>query len=300
MGTLLICVNASTRRVPLPRSALLGRHAICHAVIAHRDVPLHWLEVRWLGDQWAWRPLHDHGSRTRGPGKILGDGWRACVSGTGSGKISCGEHVWVRLEDAEPPSVFAVDLGSQTYLTGVELDDWVECWDSRLYELGQEPTGSTSISDNDVRVIRGRALRFHVPGTLPSTDNFKVSVGADDCMVDIDVPRLTAVFTVGATDVTIHGECVRVLAAYAHLRLHDRTPDSGWGARHELFAVWKELGGHPSSPEERIGWEKGKLRNRLIRVGAGGAESLFENRFSRGQTESRICLRSEQIKLSIN
>ena len=52
-----------------------------------------------------------------------------------------------------------------------------------------------------------------------------------------------------------------------------------------------------TSPEERIGWEKGKLRNRLIRAGAGGSDSLFENRVRQGQTESRLRLGKDYLRL---
>ena len=103
MGRLQISVNGQTREVPLARSSLLGRHGICHAVITHRDVPLHWLEVRWLHHQWAWRALHEDTSRTRGAGKVLGDGWRVLGVGLQGGKVSCGQEVWVKLIDASRP-----------------------------------------------------------------------------------------------------------------------------------------------------------------------------------------------------
>ena len=101
-----------------------------------------------------------------GRGKVLGDRWRVLGVGLQGGKVSCGQEVWVKLVDASPPTMFAVDLGSGAYFCEEDLDEWVEGYDGRVFELGADFQKDPAIQNNEVRVIRGHALRFHVPGAL--------------------------------------------------------------------------------------------------------------------------------------
>ena len=176
------------------------------------------------------------------------------------------------------------------------MDEWVEGYDGRVFELGADFQKDPAIQNNEVRVIRGHALRFHVPGGLVSTDKQTISVAHQSCELDITLSSLKAVFTVGAEDVSVS---VSVCASWQPTRkeIDDQIRESGWISRSHLFEIWKELGGAETSPEERIGWEKGKLRNRLIRAGAGGSDSLFENRVRQGQTESRLRLGKDYLRL---
>lgn len=297
MGCVSVRVNEGQRRLSLSRSSLFGRHQICHGQLGHRDVPLHWLEVRWLGDGWGWRALNDDSSRTKGSGKTLDGGWRAFAIGS---ELRCGTDVCVSLEDASPPSLFALDLESGLCLEGDTLEDWVELWKGALYALGVDHEQSSPILDCEVRVLRGRALRFFVPGTLVFTDRQRLSVANPGCTLDLDPEELVAVFTVGQVDVRIKGECVRVLHAYARARLEDSIEEGGWLSRSQVFEAWKQLGGQPKSREERVGWEKGKLRTRLTTAAVGGAEGLFENRFYQGSTHSRLALPPSRVFISGN
>ena len=57
MSTLLIRTPQHSWESALPPTALVGRHPGCTIVIDQPDVPAHWLEIRWSGTVWSWRPL---------------------------------------------------------------------------------------------------------------------------------------------------------------------------------------------------------------------------------------------------
>jgi hypothetical protein len=295
MGWVSIRVNNEKRRLQLSRSSLFGRHQICHGHLSHRDVPLHWLEIRWLGDGWGWRLLQGGSSRTKGTGKALSGGWRVLALG---GDVRCGSDVIVELEDAGAPALFAQDLESGECLQGEALEEWVEIWKGCVYPLGSDHELERAIGDCEVRVILGRAFRFYVPGMLVNTDRQRLSIAHPECALDLMPKLMQAVFTVGEAEVLIKGECVRVLLAYARARVEDTIDEGGWLSRRELFQLWQQLGGHEHSSEERVGWEKGKLRTRLTRAGAVGAETLFENRYFEGSALSRLVLPAERVFIS--
>ena len=56
MPSLIIQTPRRTWESALSESVLVGRHPTCTIVIEQPEVPAHWLELRWTGSMWAWRP----------------------------------------------------------------------------------------------------------------------------------------------------------------------------------------------------------------------------------------------------
>jgi hypothetical protein len=90
--------------------------------------------------------------------------------------------------------------------------------------------------------------------------------------VDIDVAARVAVFTQGAAEATVRGECVRVLAVYADARRSGH----GWLTPQEAWERWLAMGAPATWPLERVGWERTRLRAALARARVGGLAALFE------------------------
>lgn len=292
MGSVRLNYGGDEEIFFLARSSLVGRHPNCHIVINHPDVPLYWLELRWTSGHWAWRPFHDESSRTRGTGRHLSKGWRVF----GDGRIRCGQNVILSAHSSDPPQIFAVDLQSGEHHMAEHLDSVVEVWGNQVRRIDWETDSEPAvISDCSIQVFGDRAYRFHIPQHLSTTQGASVAVDSEMCQLDIFTDTLRAVFTVGHHSCTAEGECVRVLWAYCLARLDDVIPEGGWLTRVEAHEGWLKLGGHESSTNERIGWEKGKLRSRLSQNGASGLDSLFQNRKQGGLLVSRIHLIPEQI-----
>lgn len=273
---------------PAPASGLVGRSRRCDLALGDADVPHFWLEIRWRGDRWAWRPLTDDG-RTRATGSRLDDGWREL-----SGRVSCGTHVGIELVDGAPPEPFVIDLVSGHSLRGSALDAVLEIRADAVLPADWEASGDLRpLRDGDVVVLDGRAWRVALPGPVTPTDGTALDLGSPHLQLDVDCAALTATFTEGRTQAAVHGEPVRVLAAYAIARV-ELDAFGGWLTATEAFDRWVALGGNPQSPRERVGWLKGKLRAELSTRRAGNLAALFENR-REGGSASRIALSPERI-----
>ena len=277
----------------LAQSTLVGRHPSCQITIDHPNVPLYWLEIRWVNKQWAWRPLTPQSDTTRGTGRSLGKGWRILTKG----RVRCIDEVSIELTDEAPPDVFATDLQTGATVMGEALGQLVEVWRDRVLLRNWESTDGSLMKNHSIKVIDGSVYRFHIPTRFESTSSTLLAVHSDDCAVDVHWESLTAVFTVQLNECRVTGECVRVLWAYCQARLEDQITEGGWLSREEAFHAWVGLGGLAGSPSERIGWEKGKLRTRMASAGAVGLQFLFENRQQGGQRLSRIALKPAQISL---
>jgi hypothetical protein len=291
MGIVRVSCGETEREVQLARSVLVGRHPTCHVVLDHPDVPVYWLELRWLGDQWGWRPFREESGRTRGAGRMIRTGWREMKEG----RIRCTDEVWIELSDAAEPQLFAEDLQTGEHLTDESLEGVVEPWSDQVRFVDWESKDSPQIKDCSVHIVEGRSLRFHVPQKLFTTNGDLLPLSSPYCELDLYPDALRATFTVGPREITVSGECVRILWVYAQVRLEDEIAEGGWLSRDEVHHLWVDLGGREDSPVMRMGWEKGKLRTRLSKAGATGLETLFENRSQHGQQVSRLAFDPERI-----
>ncbi len=271
---LLLHADGRARSVPLASSTLIGRGAACHARVADAAVPLYWLEVRWLGEGWGWRALGAE-SLTRGQGSPDAAGWRRLHTGGGRGtRVTLDGAAWVELVDGRPPEPFVVDLQTGERLLGEALEVAVETGSDRWVPASAEGDPACALTDGEVFVEGGRALRAWIPQVPDATRSARMHL-RDGIDLDIDVDGRVATFSQGGAEVVVRGECVRVLAAYARAR-DDDDPRGGWLTPQQAWERWVALGAEPSWPLERLGWERTRMRSALGRAGVGGLELLFE------------------------
>jgi hypothetical protein len=290
MGRLLLDNGANQSEHPLAGTCLVGRDERCDVVVRDSAVPLYWLEIRWLKSQWGWRLLHGK-SATAGAGRALAHGWRSldCPASGRLRRVRCGVKVSVALVDAAPPVLFARDLS-----TGEVLED---PGTNRMLGRAVHELTATQAVGVATCVMEGRPVLVRFPEAPCDTDSQGLDLGDPGCTLDLDPSALRAVFTVGTQETTVQGECVRVLLAYAKARQYDRVAEGGWIAREEAYRLWLQFGGSPDSPTERIGWEKGKLRKKLVMSGAMAVIRVFENRRFDGSVTSRISIPVDRIHI---
>jgi hypothetical protein len=142
--------------------------------------------------------------------------------------------------------------------------------------------------DGDVVIHEGRALRVHLPDTPEPTGRAMIDLRRAGASLELD-DTLRATLHQHGVEAAITGEHVRTLAAYARARRTD-SPTGGWLDTDTAWRLWLQLGGNPNSPATRLGWDRGRCRSHLTRVGVTGVEALFETRRMRGVTEIRLGL----------
>jgi hypothetical protein len=297
MGMVRVSESGVTRDVRVPEICLVGRHWSCHVGLSTTKVPQFWIELRWLEATWAWRALNSI-EETRGAGKSLPNGWRAFRrTSSRNPRISIADDVWVEFIDLTSPSAFAQNVETGGFIDGEALEDLWECVDDRFYRFGWDDAREAEfeLRDGDLVSSGGTLYRVFLPLDGPHTLVAQLHLMVTECTVTIDVSRLTAVFESKDAAVTVTGECVRVLAAYAQARLDEHFVEGGWLTAQESHQRWLDLGGNSASAVERLGFERGKLRNQLRKSGVLDAKDLFERQASAHRTLLRIPLTPKQI-----
>ena len=233
-------------------------------------MPLHWLELRWLGRNWSWRAL-GAGDRTVGAGTADPDGWRPFGRGVARPRVRLDGLGWVELVDPSEPSMLLHDLTSGDRLEAEDVHEYVEVCDDGVRPL--DVPDHPPLLDGQVFTVGDRILRM----LLADAPRHTTTTGIDirDAACQLDVGEGEATFTVGSGSRTLRGESARVIRVYASARLR---PGEGWLAPLDAYAEWVAVGGHPDSPADRVAWERGKVRSRLVLSGVAGVPELFESR----------------------
>jgi hypothetical protein len=278
MGLLLVATAGQRRALPLPVVCLVGRGPSCFARIDHVGCPAHWIELRWLGDGWGWRALNAE-ERTRGTGPFLADGWRRMEVGAERGtRVTLTQDVWVELIDAGPPEPFVWDVDADAPVPAEALDTVVERRGDALIPLAAEGDPAHALRDGQCWTHAAptgpRILRAHVPTTFPGTLATRMDLARGGVLLELQRGAGVAVFSQGAAQVRISGQCVRTLSVYARARLSA----GGWLTAAEAWAAWSELGGAPSAPVDAVAWDRTRLRQLLHRARVGSVEALFTQR----------------------
>ena len=297
MGMVRISEMGESRELFMPEICLAGRHWSCHVQFRSGKVPQFWFEVRWFEQGWAWRPLNSI-EETRGSGASLGNGWRAIrLTGNRPPRVTIAENVWVEFFDLTPPSAFAQNVETKGFLSGHALEDLWECIDDRFYRFGWEDARESEfeLRDGDLVSSEGALYRVFLPNEGAPTLVAQLNLMVSDCSVTINLKKLTACFESSQTSLEVNGECVRVLAVYANTRLDEHFDDGGWLSAQSSYQRWLGLGGNPNSNAERLGFERGKLRNQLRRQGVLDVKGLFERQTSGYRTALRLSLNPDQI-----
>ncbi len=298
MAILRVHHGSAVREVVLAPSSLVGRHWGCVGVLPVASVPLYWLEIRWLGERWAWRELTPRG-QTRGTGEALPEGWRSLSRGA---TVRWSEDVRVEFVDDEAPGPACVALIGSEYVTGARLSDLLELSPEGARPLGEDTFPARWLEDGDVflaalpgeRVVAWRWLKGEAP-VVTARDGFALTHG--EVSLDIDLRGLTATFTLRRMSATVRGEGARMLAVYATARRDEDWVDGGYLAAREAVARWEALGGISGGPPERAAWERGRIRTQLASQGIRGGGELFERGRHQGEPTFRLALEPRRIHL---
>lgn len=288
MATLLLSHRDTIRHIPLAAASLVGRASGCLVRVDDTGIPSHWLELRWAAGGWRWRALAG-AERTRGVGMLAEDGWRTLPPSSPGRpqRIRLDDLASVELEEGGAPVPFLLNLHDGSVRSDEAMDEIVELReDGRLIPFHAEGAAAAALTDGDVVVHEGRAWRAHLPTPPEATQRVRIDLGRPGASIDVDPQALRATVHQGEVDVTITGEHVRVLIAYALAARDDA--NGGWLTAEEAWASWRALGGNPQSPIDRIGWDRGRCRSQLSRAGVGGVDGLFEARRMHGRPEVRI------------
>ena len=294
MARCVVTVDGFAHVRELLPSTLFGRSARCDVTVSGQDIPAYWLEVRWLGSEWAWRelvpldtlrpagdPLPNgwHALRTAGPAR----GTRLRWSRTGTDSLE--------LIDASPPTPLVVDLcANEPSAEGLAL---VERRVDGDFLLDEDAQPLRPLLPDEVFVARGRAWRFVHPGPMRDTLRLELSLAHPEATLATALG--TAELRIGGRVARIDGEFVRTLEVYAAARRADPRPDGGWLGVREAFEAWLACGGLASSPPERLGWDRGKVRTALAEAGVAGASELFEVSRVEGVSRCRVNVPAERL-----
>jgi len=299
MPSLIIQTPRRTWESALPQTALVGRHPSCAIVIDQPEVPAHWLELRWTGSMWVWRPLAGL-DQTTGSGELLKGGWRRWrVTG---GPVGTGVRIGeVRLRLVEPDA-------PEPVLEWLEEGLCTPLADSAL-ALQPTPTGELltipdtesvprKVASGSVLAVEGRPARLWIPDGWTTTASPTVSIDAPDLLLDFGADPCEVTLTVGRASVELRSEEVRLLRVYAEARCEDaRDAHAGYRSTAAAFDRWVELGGKADSSLERLSWMRHRLRSQLESLGVAAAGELFERRRVGTRWSHRLSLEPDTLVL---
>lgn len=299
MPSILVQDGDFSRWMPLPASCVVGRGAGCFGRVLNVGCPAHWLELRWRGDGWSWRPLAG-AERTRGAGSVLPDGWRRMDVSAGKGtRISHDCGVSVELIEGGDPEPFVWDLVADAALSESELENIAELRGGALYAFGADGAEGRALDDGErwLHLPSGgppRALRAHVPTPVFPTEQpvLDLAVGGVSATIELREARLS--LRRGRAQVEVKAACVRALGVFALAR---STAPEGWLTAAEAYQAWVSLGGPASSPVDAVAWERGRLRRLLHSAGVASLDLLFEQRKEGAYVRTRLGMVIEQAEL---
>lgn len=288
MPSLLVAWDTTRRLLPLAATGLVGRAPACLVRIDHPACPAHWLEIRWTGACWAWRPLAA-AERTRGAGRPLADGWTSLEVGEDRGtRIALGADAWVEIVDDGPPAPFAWDVLDDRPLEDAALEEVAEVRGDQLLPLAAEGDDGLALRDGQCWVHTAsdgaRTLRAHVPVTMAATAAPRIDLARGEVFVLVDLSTLRATLRQGPDVATVEGACVRTLVVYGNAR----DAHEGWLTAAEAWAEWTELGGQEERAIDAVAWERARLRRLLDRARVGGLDRLFESRKDGTYVKTRL------------
>ncbi len=285
MGMILLKYGLRVKRLPLLESNGFGRSPeFGMRSIPVKNLPLFWLEVRWMSGQWVWRALNSE-EDTKGKGGVLPHGWR-----TFQDRIYFRNPNVVMLElfDQSPPEAMVESLNANKLVPISEFQGL------HIGDAGYRVDPEGPVLQNGASfVMHGEAFRLWIPQNYAPSVESTLVLSDEQCRLDIYPKQLKAVFTQGRNSASLQGEVVRVLWVYAQERLES----GGWMDSSIALERWIQYGGNPTSDVARISWERNKIRKHLLDQSVLSVDSLFE-RYRQGTAWSHR-LNFEPSQLSI-
>jgi len=285
MGMILLKYGLRVKRLPLLESNGFGRSPeFGMRSIPVKNLPLFWLEVRWISGQWAWRALNLE-DETRGKGALLPHGWK-----TFHDRIYFRNPNVVLLElfDDGPPEVMIESLSANTLIPVSEFQGL------HIGDAGYRVDRSMPLlSNGDSFVWNGGAYRLWIPQNYAPSIETTVLLSDPLCRLDIYPNLLKATFSLGRNSISLQGELVRMLLVYARERLNGE----GWVESTTALDAWVAAGGNANSDVARVSWERNKIRKQLLDQSVLGVDHLFD-RFRQGTVWShRLNLHPKQVSI---
>ena len=288
MGILFMTFGLSRSRLLLSSSNLIGRHWRCDTAIFDKRVPLYWIEVRWFGMHWGWRPLSSI-EQTRGSGARMEHGWRKWSKG----KISLGDSISLELTDSSAPKICFEHLETKERKTVFDMEGRVVVRNNRVFYIEGEDK-ETPYLDGSVIKVENESFRVHIPKTWASSQAKELDIAHEQIHLDVDLTSLKATFTQGSVDCNIHGEPVRLLCVFAELK--KKYPERFFSSE-EIFTHWCTRGGTESSPIERMNWERAKIKNLLSAKQVSNVESLFQRKKEKRKWLFQLGVKTKNITI---
>ena len=289
MGKISVEFSEHYKSHDLFSSTRIGRHWSNSVQIHTVEMPLYWLEIRWSNDTWQWRTLSSEGE-TIGMGAALLNKWRALQKNQ---TIRLEGGALIRCIDDSPPELLVEVLEQGNILHGDDLLKVVEVHKNTVFPLGEVDTVA-SLKDGDIFNMGNHLFRIHIPIVVQTTEHHILHVEDPTLWLEIDLKEQKATFGNAHQEVTITGISVLLLYTYA------KPIESGtdWLSAEMAYQHWLSIGGNVKSSKNRMSWERGKLRNKLSKMGIGGSKELFVSRTIEGLFEFKLNLTQEQIHLN--
>jgi hypothetical protein len=296
MARCVLTVDGFARVVELLPSTLLGRARRCDVVVPGEGIPAYWLEIRWMGEAWAWRELTPL-ETLRPAGEPRSNGWRSLrVAGAGGRGTrlrwgASGDSSLEVVDDSAPTSM-VIDLSTRA--PRAETLRFVEERADGTFLLDEDSQPLRRLQSDEVFVAEGRAWQFILPASLEHT--VRMSLSLTHPAATLSVTPTSALVQAGSRSASVDGEFVRALYTYVAARLGD--PErGGWLSMRQAWDGWLASGGHAASPPERMGWDRGKVRTAFAAAGVAGTSELFEVARVEGESRCRVALPPERLKV---
>lgn len=292
--SILKCIfNNKEQIIPIACSTRIGRHWSNDICLNDPKIPMYWVEIRWIGTAWRWK-IFSAEERTRGMGAVINSVWREWSKGASirlDGFETEGALRISSLSDA-PPMMLIEDQTTKKRYYGEDMLRYVEVWQTNRVIPIDDVTREKPLQDGDIFCVRNKIFRFLHTEQDFITKPLKMKVVDPNTMVEINIEEKVAYFSNQNHQAVVRGASVLTLATYARA-VKQRNP---WLETTMAFDMWRELRGKDSSTPERLGWDRGKVRNQLSKQSCFGLKELFLTRQNNGFYETMLNLQSEQIE----
>ena len=284
----LLKYGLRVKRLPLLESNGFGRSPeFAMRSIPIKNLPLFWLEVRWMSGQWVWRALNSQ-EDTRGRGSLLAHGWRIFQDRV---YFRNPNIVLLELFDKSPPEAMVESMTEGTLIPTPEFAGL------HVGDAGYRVAPEDAILNNGESFVwKGDAYRLWLPQNYAPSIESVLRLSHEKLKLDIYPKSLRAVFSAGVNSISIQGEVVRVLWMYALEKLES----SGWVDSNTALEAWINLGGNSGSDVARISWERNKLRKQLLDQSVQGVDQLFERYRQQTVWFHRLSLDANQISILVD
>ena len=281
----LVKYGLKVKRLPLLESNGFGRSPEFGVrTLPVKNLPLFWLEVRWMSGQWVWRTLNSE-EDTRGKGNVLAHGWRTFQDRV---YFRNPNVVLLELFDKSPPEAMVESMTEEVLIPASEFQG--------LYvgDAGYRVDPESPVLTNGMSFVwNGAAYRLWLPQNYAPSIESVLRLSHEKLRLDIYPKSLKAVFSAGLNSVSVQGELVRVLWMYAV----EKQQGAGWVDSNTALAAWVSLGGNSHSDVARISWERNKLRKVLLDLSVQEVDRLFERYRQQTVWFHRLSLNPDQIAI---